>query len=207
MSSPEKIWLFVFHAKQDEEYSSDTRIKACLKHCIENGEQAEPMDWEMPAIYRKPGKKPSFAQDTGVYFSVSHSGDFWVCAIAGQEIGLDIQQEVNGDKKEIAKRFFHKTEYEYLERNHFCDFFALWAAKESYVKYTGSGIDECFDQFSVIDAGRFVSSVQGVHLRFLPIQPGYCLCLCAKRIDEVTVEYLETDWIKEVVANETCLGK
>ena len=43
----------------------------------------------------------------------------------------------------MAKRFFHEKEADYVqEKAPYQRFFRVWAAKESYVKYTGKGIDE-----------------------------------------------------------------
>ena len=42
-------------------------------------------------IIRNRGKKPRFDNE-GVYFSVSHSGKYWICAFSDMPIGVDIQQ-------------------------------------------------------------------------------------------------------------------
>lgn len=80
-----------------------------------------------------------------VYFSLSHSGEFVICAISDQEIGVDIQQikQVNYDK--IISRFFTPLEYEYYnqidsQEEKASYFFKLWTRKEAYAKCTGRGL-------------------------------------------------------------------
>lgn len=38
-------------------------------------------------------KKPRFQNAESIHFSISHSGDWWSCAVSTEEVGLDIQQE------------------------------------------------------------------------------------------------------------------
>lgn len=33
-----------------------------------------------------------------LHFSISHSGDFWACAMAAQEVGLDLQQHTKEEE-------------------------------------------------------------------------------------------------------------
>lgn len=97
--------------------------------------------------------KPYLKDYPGLYFSLSHSGDVVVCVLAEQEIGLDVQQHVK-IKEGLARRFFTEEEnallaeaagvqaYEQL-------FFRMWSIKESYIKYTGLGMKQGLDTFSI----------------------------------------------------------
>lgn len=87
------------------------------------------------------------------YFNLSHSGEYAVCATADTEIGCDIQQ-ISPERKQLAERFFHETEREYIsqasgaadsattpaqeERDK--RFTRIWTMRESYAKMTGEGI-------------------------------------------------------------------
>ena len=139
----------------------------------------------LPTVKRPEGSKPRFERDIGIHFSVSHSGDYWVCAVSRREVGLDIQFRGAEYRREIAKRFFHPEEYEYLESNDYRDFFTIWTAKESYVKFNGRGIGGLSD-FSVVSsftggetAGRIRGEISGIRIRFFSFDPDYCMCLCA----------------------------
>lgn len=125
--------------------------------------------------------KPYFAGLPGLHFSLSHSGGYWLAAIAAAPLGLDIQQQQPCRREALAERFFHPRETAWLRRRGYTekDFFALWTAKESYVKYTGQGIDESFSGFSVIADDAIVPGIAAARFTFLPFQPGYTVCLCS----------------------------
>lgn len=83
-------------------------------------------------------------------------------------MGLDIQLMREKGVCSVAKRFFHPEEYRYLQETGFSDFFSLWTAKESYVKFTGEGITDGFSAFSVVDSQGLLSSVNGAELKLIP---------------------------------------
>jgi len=184
--------IYVYILSEDKNVSSDEKIFGCVRLFLkagadERGMVCPPFD-KLPEIIRGDGKKPYFAKDIGVYFSVSHSGGFWVCSVSRQETGIDIQKKTREYDAGIAKRFFHPDEHAYLQDKGFDDFFSVWAAKESYVKYTGQGIDEGFSSFSVIKNGRITDKINGTDIRFLPFDSEYRLCLSAKKIDKAVIK-------------------
>jgi 4'-phosphopantetheinyl transferase len=112
--------------------------------------------------------------------SISHSGIFWGCALCDcDKIGFDIQIiEQNREMNSIAKRFFHPAEYAHLCRTQFSDFFSIWTAKESYVKYLGSGIDENFCRFSTVNQNGFLSAINGTALYPIKWDSAYRIFCC-----------------------------
>lgn len=95
-------------------------------------------------ILRLPEGKPVLAGDRGIYFSVSHTGSVFACAVADAEIGLDIQEARRRDEDKtwrLARRYFTENEIAYLEAGDLTDrFYRLWTRKEAYAKYTGAGL-------------------------------------------------------------------
>lgn len=90
------------------------------------------------------GGKPFF-RDYPWYFSLSHSGDYVLCALSEREIGADIQICQPADALKLAGRFFAGQEYEALrecaeeaERQRL--FYELWVKKEALGKLTGRGV-------------------------------------------------------------------
>lgn len=83
-----------------------------------------------------PAGKPMFAGGGGPRFSLSHSGQYVLCAVGNDALGGDIQQmrKVN---LSIARRL-HPGEQAWLaeqpEENRPAEFFRLWARKEAWVK-------------------------------------------------------------------------
>ncbi len=87
--------------------------------------------------------KPYLTDSEDVFFSLSHSGTLAACVFYKREIGLDIQK-IKPVSEKLIKKVTTDTEFSYLI-NHSEDerklaFFRLWTAKESYMKYLGSGL-------------------------------------------------------------------
>jgi len=121
--------------------------------------------------------KPRF--ERGPHFSVSHSGDWWVCAVSGGPVGIDLQQHRRCRADAVARRFYHPDERRWLAEQPPAAFFNIWAAKEAYVKYTGEGITGLFSAFSTVDGEGSVRACNGTYLYPLSAPEGYSLCLCA----------------------------
>lgn len=133
---------------------------------------------EFTALLSGTRGKPYFTAHPELHFSISHSADFWACAMNGAAVGLDVQAARAQDTERIARRFFHPLERAYLERCGYGEFFRVWAAKESYCKYTGAGIDGTFSAFSVTDGERLLVRMADVWLCHFTPREGYAACLC-----------------------------
>ena len=131
-------------------------------------------------IAREAKGKPYFPDAPDVGFSISHSADLWVCAFAAGRIGVDVQQQRPCRAVEIAQRFFHPEEAAFIRRMP-DRFYEVWAAKESYVKYTGLGMEQ-FGTFSVVDGDGLAGRVEAAALALIPIHPDYRLCVCCREI-------------------------
>ncbi len=90
--------------------------------------------------------KPYFPSHPDVHFSVSHTGNLWVCAFADREVGLDVQEHRENDDPtrlaRLAKRWFSDGERRVLDNCGYdpAEFYRIWARKEAFVKFTGDGI-------------------------------------------------------------------
>jgi len=92
-----------------------------------------------------------------IEFNVSHSRDMFICGISVKsKIGLDIQEVYSiSSLDKIVSNYLSPAEYQYLENLQSSDmrqdhFFAIWTAKEAYLKAVGDGIKENFNQVSLI---------------------------------------------------------
>lgn len=92
-------------------------------------------------IERTKQGKP-YAPGLPCHFSISHSGDYVLCAFSEQVLGLDVEQvkEINLG---FAADVFSEEEMQLLSSESGAAktrlFFALWTLKESYVKWLGTG--------------------------------------------------------------------
>jgi 4'-phosphopantetheinyl transferase len=90
--------------------------------------------------------KPRLRQRTCLSFSLSHSADFAMVAIAeNRGIGIDLERITTElDVLDLARRFFAATEALHLaslpQQQRRTVFFEMWVRKEAWLKATGSGI-------------------------------------------------------------------
>ncbi len=135
--------------------------------------------------------KPFFPEESALHFSISHSGEFWLCAFSEQPVGIDIQCCKSFVPPEtLSRRFFHPREDAFLARNGYERFYDLWTAKESFVKFTGKGFYDEPESFSVVGEGGEFPSVQGVQLRHILFEDGYSVCVCGECLDEIVFREL-----------------
>jgi phosphopantetheine--protein transferase-like protein len=86
----------------------------------------------------------------GVFFRLSHSGDYVILAVSGSENGADIEK-VKPRAFAAAKRCFTAEELDWLRLNDTDEaFFVLWTAKEAVMKATGMGFSLPPSSFGVL---------------------------------------------------------
>ncbi len=111
-----------------------------------------------------------------LYFNISHSGNYVVCAISGQEVGIDIQEHRELDYMVTAKRFFSMEELSFLEETAHQKrlelFYRLWTRKEAYGKMLGEGVA------SVLNRNMLETTTDAFHVEEYNHIPGYSLALC-----------------------------
>jgi 4'-phosphopantetheinyl transferase len=104
-------------------------------------------------IYGK-NQKPRMEGIPWFSFNLSHSGMRAMCAIGTQKVGCDVEQIHGIQMEKVTRRFYTNQEQEYLfsiedpaERED--AFFRLWTLKESVIKFTGHGMAQGLDTFSI----------------------------------------------------------
>lgn len=145
-----------------------------------------------------PWGKPFLAGYPDVHFNLSHSGEYVCCAVADQEVGVDIQK-YQGKVDGIAKRFFTREDNRLLDQ---CDkeerqkrFFRIWSIRESYIKFTGRGLGQGLDSFGIdwkgkqiYDRGRLAACFE----EYAGLE-AYSLCVCTgQRERDIQWEFIET---------------
>ena len=96
--------------------------------------------------YGKPHLYFGVHSSSEIHFSLSHSGDYSVCAVSSHNVGVDIEK-IGDDKERIADRFFAEEEREYIQDA--AGFYRIWTLKESFMKAVGWGMKLPLDAFSV----------------------------------------------------------
>lgn len=106
--------------------------------------------WDGNCFIKEHGK-PMLPKELGLFFNLSHSGDYVLCAVSDKETGADIQRHEKYEDR-LAERFFHPEELAYLRETEDRKqrFYDLWCLKESCIKCTGRGLSTGLESFSVV---------------------------------------------------------
>ena len=133
----------------------------------------------MPTLQKDENGKPYFLDRGDIHFSLSHSGEYVMCAISDSPVGCDVQkyQEIS-DK--VQKRIFTDKELE------FSDPLSLWGLKESFIKLHGK-LDREYKNMEFLkceDVFRGPDNTFGVLINEIQ---GYAAAICAYNRDNVKV--------------------
>ena len=103
-----------------------------------------------------------------IHFNLSHSGRIVLCAISDMEVGADVEYIDSEIDLDIAKQYFYNSEYETIMNSHTPsdEFFKYWVLKESYMKYTGLGMNLELDRFEIIIKDRIKLKNDEKNLKF-----------------------------------------
>ena len=97
--------------------------------------------------------KPRLGNCPDFHFNISHSGHWVVLACGETEVGIDVEHiRVDEKQEKLARRFFTPQEQNFIFREPQGTeerFFQIWTAKESYLKYLGTGLQKSLKSFCV----------------------------------------------------------
>ena len=162
----------------------------------------------MQLVFGRTKQGKPYVENAGIFFNLSHSNGVVAAAFSPCEIGVDIEA-VRPVNLRIAERYFSDCDRRYLaqavdQEDAFHRFFAMWTAKEAYLKRHGAGLAGGLG-FSVADESGLLPIVVSenfpaseMFFRFMNGENGdqvdgntfkdaapYCLSLCSDRIDRV----------------------
>lgn len=125
-----------------------------------------------------PHGKP-FLRGHRVEFSLSHSGDIVLIALASLPVGADVERVIEREGlKGVAAEFFTAGERMWLraQADQIRAFYRLWTIKEAALKADGRGIPAGLRETAVDLSTLEQVSVEGRRwsIRELPVGPGYC---------------------------------
>ena len=153
--------------------------------------------------------KPFLSQFPNIHFNMSHSGEWAVCIIGNQPVGIDIEKIQPIDFSSYSS-FFSITEYNDLSnKNHAIKleyFFDLWTLKESYLKAIGTGFYHNPTSFTIRpnkEKNSFIleDDPYGYTFKQYSIDNNYKLSVCSKsdifnnRITRFSLNELYTEFI------------
>lgn len=143
-----------------------------------------------------------YLKNTGLEFSVSHSGLFLGYAVSRHPVGIDLQSLKSIDGQKLAKRFFTSEEQQYIMMHGKDSFFEIWARKEALIKCTGRGLAQGLSSFSTVSEGNLSDCIviEGAFsgkyfLRSFHISPEIkcAVCLTAGKKEEHVYREVQTE--------------
>jgi 4'-phosphopantetheinyl transferase len=129
-------------------------------------------------------------------FSISHSGNIVVCAVArGNAIGVDVEK-INPVKLDLMKFYFNSESwFEIINApDVYAEFYRHWTMREAAIKAAGFGIDqmelsEMFPEDHTIQVRNEI-----YYCRMLPVRYDYTVCLASdKEIEDVALNMLHIE--------------
>ena len=126
---------------------------------------------ELPPVLHTAHGKPYF--EGGPAFNLTHTGGLTAVAVGEEEMGLDAELRRPRAVSGLVRRL---TEEERRE-----DLFALWTAKEAYIKYRGGSLAGMLSSL-VYAGGTLYENGVPVEAAFARFElEGCTLCLCTRR--------------------------
>lgn len=120
----------------DEHRARFMRGRAALRTILARYTGADPAG--IAFEYNRFGK-PELAGGTGLKFNTSHSAGRQLVAVAGREVGVDVERVRSGFRfEDIVKRFLLPEEAAGVSSAEM--FFRVWTRREAFLKATGQGL-------------------------------------------------------------------
>jgi 4'-phosphopantetheinyl transferase len=99
---------------------------------------------ERLVVYRDAHGKPHLAEEHGLHFSLSHSGEWALVAAAQVPVGVDIEADIAGHRADLAEQFLEAATFrawQALEVAQRGEALTLaWCAREALLKLDGRGL-------------------------------------------------------------------
>ena len=126
-----------------------------------------------PVLLPAPGRGPAATPS----FSLAHSGDMVVIAVAGHPVGVDVETEAAGCVCALARALHHADAARtagLAEPERHDAIITCWVRAEAVLKCTGQGVGHGLGGRPVGTAGQAAGlRVNGCTVRQLPTRPGY----------------------------------
>lgn len=174
-------YLLCSVAKKDAGHRQDVELKRQYSFTEEELQWARQMR-HLDIAYEEQGK-PYLPEYPGIFFSLSHSGDYVALALSSNPVGVDIQERKELSQG-VVERFFTEEEKQSEALP-----FQIFSGKESYVKFTGEGVSRSFTDFTVNLAKKTVTEGEQIlaYVRSRELEDGaYILCVCDRNEDIIS---------------------
>ncbi len=139
------------------------------------------IDYNSIQIYKNKNGKP-YIENKNIYFNISHSNDYVVCAISNNEIGIDIEK-IRTINPNVIKQFATVNEIEYIKKqdSYFKKCFEIFTLKESYFKCLGTNLNYIKKVEFKISENLIRCSDKNISCQLIYDINDYIIAICEKR--------------------------
>jgi 4'-phosphopantetheinyl transferase len=171
--------------KHEKEKLRSLTAGLLLRYCYCKHE-GEFESWGRVTIKEGQYGKPFIEGDKDFLYSLSHSGEYVLCAVDNMEIGADIQV-MDEKRTNIAGRFFHESECERINNSPHDlktkEFYKIWTAKESVVKLSGRGMGEGIKHLVTNKRCDIIDNIKNnetFNIKIYDEIEDYIVCVCSR---------------------------
>jgi 4'-phosphopantetheinyl transferase len=157
-------------------------------------------------IYTDEYGKP-FINVDNVYFNVSHSNEYVICAIGRNQVGIDIEFIKERDY-DIVKYYFSEKEYSLFKKvkkeKQLNYLYKMWTYKESYIKILGKGFRIKLNSFIIDMIDNNNAKILGNNkysLKQLNVDTKYSAAICSENEYINGINYIDINDLNIYIRN------
>lgn len=138
-----------------------------------------------------------------LHFNISHAGQYVICAISDSPVGIDIEQKQYRDFS-LFQSVWTEKEKKLFQIDSLEDFYFLWTAKESYVKWLGTGLATDLKSIDIDPDGMCYQNGKkaAVRIQTISIDSQYKCAVCStchvEQVTFITVHQLKTYFMEKL---------
>ncbi len=142
-------------------------------------------------LYKNERGKP-FISGKNIYFNISHSGNYVVLVEKDEEVGVDLEKVVPFNHFKLVYEVFHKDEINVFNKYKTNSwFYKIWTRKESFLKWSGVGLEAGVQQFSTVGTQK---NTYDCKIGTFHFKDDYFISICSKKYENCQVYRFNSDF-------------
>lgn len=124
-----------------------------------------------------------YIENYNIYFNISHSQDYVICALSNKEIGIDIEK-IRPVNVNVINCFATEKEKKYIFKNNneiYKHLFEIYTLKEAYFKMQGTNLDNLKSVEFTIKDNKIKCSDKNVYMNLKSDIKNYVIAICEKK--------------------------
>lgn len=133
----------IYYTKIREEYKGAHMEHMIAEKLLEIGLKKEfGIDLEYEPRAEGEHGKPFLSYRPAIHYNISHSGEYVVCVLADEEVGIDVQIHRKANYERMLERMVTDEKRREILAGPDVEkeFFTQWVLLEAYIKWTGEGL-------------------------------------------------------------------